>query len=159
MNKIAAYTEALFRIEIEKRASDVAESYRTSVGHLPMPYAVALIEMEKEALLQEAGKATTKALYGLGNFISGGKAGASGSRTGIGGSLMDWSSGISGARGGSATRARFTSINKARRNAGEAPLSMAEFETGRESAQRMVGGAALGATGLGLAGGGYMMGR
>jgi hypothetical protein len=129
MNKIAAFREALLRNELEKRASVLVERYGTCDGQLPAPYAQAFMEMEKEALLANIGKAVTGGIYGAGKAIAGaGGAGAAGARTGLGGRMMDWASSVGG-------------------------------KGANEGAQKLIGGAALGAGTLGLAGGGYLLGR
>jgi hypothetical protein len=157
MNKIAAYQEALLRNELEKRASALVERYGTCDGYLPASYAEAFMEMEKEALLAEAGKTVTKGIYGLGKFLGG--VGESGARTGVRGGMMDWASSVGGKVEGGAAKARLTAQNKALSEAGQAELSPEDFAKGRETAQRVLGGAALGTAGLGLAGGGYLLGR
>lgn len=157
MNKIASYQRALLRIELEKRASTLVERYGTCDGHLPDAYAQAFMEMEKEALLADIGKAVTKGIYGLGKAISGGQAGASGARTGVGGRLMDWASSMGGKAGSGASVARLKAMNEGV-PAIEQVGAKTYKDTIRPGTQRLIGGAALGTAGLGVAGGGYMMG-
>jgi hypothetical protein len=157
MNKIAAYQEALLRNELEKRASVLVERYGTCDGYLPAPYAEAFMEMEKEALLAEAGRVVTKGIHGLGKFLGG--VGESGARTGMRGGMMDWASSVGGKVDGGAAKARLAATNKALADAGGKPLGLDDFAKEREGVQKVLGGAALGTTGLGLAGGGYLLGR
>lgn len=109
-------------------------------------------EFRKEALLKEVGQSVTGGVYRLGRALSGkpGTVGGSGSRTGVGGSMMDWASGLGGKADSGATLAR--------RNA-HADLSDANFSEVRDVAQKIVGGTTLAAGGAGLAGGGYLLGR
>ena len=55
--KIAAYEFAAERMELEKRAEYLADTYGTSEGYLPEPFMVAFhqIEMEKEAVMSALG--------------------------------------------------------------------------------------------------------
>lgn len=158
MNKIASYQRALLRIELEKRASTLVERYGTCDGHLPDAYAQAFMEMEKEALLADIGKAVTGGVYRVGKAIAGaGGAGASGSRTGVGGRLMDWASSMGGKAGSGASVARLKAMNEGV-PAIEQVGAKTYKDTIRPGTQRLIGGAALGTAGLGVAGGGYMMG-
>ncbi len=157
MNKIASYQRALLRIELEKRASTLVERYGTCDGHLPDAYAQAFMEMEKEALLADIGKAVTKGIYGVGKAISGGQAGVSGARTGVGGRLMDWASSMGGKAGSGASKVRFKAMNEGVPKP-EQVGAVTYRDTIRPGTQRLIGGAALGTAGLGVAGGGYMMG-
>jgi hypothetical protein len=152
MNKIAAYETALAEIEQEKRASALVESYGTMDGYMPEGYLQAFDEIEKEAgVAQALGQKVTGGIYRLGRAISGGAAGQSGARTGFGGKMMDWASGLGGgANSGAANAAR---------NAAAKLNPAADFDKARESAQRIVGGLAAGATGAGVLGAGFVGGR
>lgn len=149
MDKIAAYKVALQLVEQEKRAEFIIERFGTCDGQMPEAYLHAFdVHMQKEALLAEAGKAITGAIHRAGRFIGG--AGASGSRTGVGGSLMDWSSGLGGRASSGAAKSR---------QAASGIEDAAEFAKQQEADLKLLGGAGLAAGGLGLAGGGYMLGR
>lgn len=110
-------------------------------------------EFRKEALLKEVGQSVTGGVYRLGRALSGkpGTVGGSGSRTGVGGSMMDWASGLGGKADSGAALARRKMV--------PADLTDADFSEARDTAQKIVGGATLAAGGAGLAGGGYLLGR
>lgn len=95
MDKIAAYAIALRNDELEKRAEFIIENFGTCGGQMPAAYLQAFDRMmEKGASLQAAGQAVTGGLYRVGKALGG--PGTSGSRTGLGGKLMDFASGVGG---------------------------------------------------------------
>lgn len=98
MNKIAAYEAALINSEFEKRADQLVDRYGTCDGYLPYAYLHAFDGLEKDAgLLTNVGKNISGGIYRLGKALGG--TGPSGSRTGIGGKMMDYASGIGGKAG------------------------------------------------------------
>jgi hypothetical protein len=117
-------------------------------------------EFQKEALLQAAGRAVTGGIYQLGRALAGkpGVAGEAGSRVGAGGRLMDWASGLGGTADGGAAAARAARKTTAYAKDG-ITATPEQISAGRESAQKLLGGAALAGGGATLAGGGYLLGR
>ncbi len=157
MDKIAAYQEALFRNELEKRASVLVERYGTCDGQLPAPYAQAFMEMEKEALLADVGKAVTGGVYRAGKAIAGaGGAGVSGSRTGLGGRMMDWASSRGGKLTSGATDRLLANVNQRAAERGLGPVSLRQLDVARTQGQQLLGGAALTTAGAGALGTGYL---
>jgi hypothetical protein len=161
MDKIAAYTVALQELESEKRAEHIIENFGTCEGNMPVAYLVAYDRMmEKDAFLQATGKAVTGGIYRLGRAL--GSAGESGARTGIGGKMMDFASGISGKPGTGAARARAKEMVTTMRNAGGSAQDIRDLggiKGMRENAQKIIGGTALGLGALGTVGAGYAASR
>jgi hypothetical protein len=157
MDKIAAYEVALQELEFEKRAEYIIENFGTCEGNMPVAYLLAYDRMmEKDAFLQAAGQAATGGLYRLGKALGG--AGASGSRTGVGGKLMDFASAYGGKTSSGAYKANSRATYDAMRNAGYTPLDIKNaggMQGARETAQKVIGGTALGLGALGTAGAGY----
>jgi hypothetical protein len=160
MNKIAAYEIALEQIELEKRASYLAEAYGAHDGHLPPGYLEAFDALEKEAgigqAIQGIGKAITGGVYRAGKALGG--TGASGSRTGIGGKMMDWASGVGGKATGGAAVARKQMVSKGMQDAGYKAPNAAQLAQARKRSQQIIGGVGVGGAALGTAGLGYSMG-
>lgn len=140
MNKIAAYEIALENIELEKRADYLVEAYGTCQGEMPGAYLQAFdqIEMEKEAILSAIGKGITGAGKSFSNWL--GRSGAAAAK----------------AQG---TVAPGAAVAGARRTAAGNALSKGVSAIYKDpNAVKVLGGAAVGAGGLGL-GAGVMGGR
>lgn len=148
MNKIAAYQIALEQIENEKRASYLVDTYGTCDGHMPAAYLHAFDALEKDAsIFQAIGKGITGGVYRAGKALGG--SGASGSRTGIGGKMMDWASGVGGKSTGGAAVARRKAVGTAMQDAGYNAPSAVQYAQARKGAQQVLGGVgAVGAGGL-----------
>ena len=144
ISKVAAYACALEQLEQEKRASYLTDRYGTCEGALPEPYMRAFDAMDKEAGLQAIGQSITKGVYGLGKALGG--TGKSGQRTGLGGKMMDWASGVGGDAASGAAKARLATVSKMDPN-----LSPQQLEQIRTSGQKVVGGVGTAAA-LGTAG-------